>query len=305
MNPAWLASYLAVIDTGGFRAAAASLGVTQGAVSQQVRRLEAELGATLVHRDPAGCRPVPGTETFLRYARTLVDLSDRAARLFTDPELVVGAASNIGIYLLQPLLKTIGDTHAGRYRIRQHLGTNTDVIGQLADGGVDVAITEWWQHKPGFEATAWREEELVVIVGPGHPWSGRDNVAVDELADQTLLGGEPATGTGTLLRTALGGTAGLPATVNLGSTAAVKEAVQAGLGVSLVLAGTVTAETESGRLHALALEGPPLRKTLWAAHRASLAADDPAALFTRSLVGAALRLAAYAEANLLRQARET
>lgn len=283
MNPAWLASYLAVIDTGGFRAAAARLGVTQGAVSQQVRRLETELGATLIHRDPAGCRPSPGTETFLRYARTLTDLSDRAARLFTDPELVVGAASNIGIYLLQPALKTIGDSHAGRYRIRQYLGTNTDVITELADGGADVALTEWWQRKPGFEATPWREEELVVITGPGHPWAARDSVSLGELAGQTLLGGEPATGTGTLLRAAPGGTV-LPATVNLGSTAAVKEAVHAGLGISLVLVGTVTAETSTGRLRALTVDGPPLRKTLWAAHRAALAPDDPAALFTRSLI---------------------
>lgn len=282
-----MAAYLAVIDTGGFRAAATQLGVTQGAVSQQVRRLESEMGASLVLRDPAGCRPAPGTETFLRYARTLLDVADRATRLFSDPELVVGAASNIGIYLLQPLLKAIGDAHAGRYRVRQYLGTNRDVIDRLVLGDIDVAVTEWWEPRPGFDATIWREENLVVIVGPDHPWAGRATVSVDELAAQTILGGEPTSGTGTLLQNVLGPAAArLPATVNLGSTAAVKEAVHAGLGISLVLRGAADADRRAGRLHTLAIDGPPLRKALWLAHRGALVPEDPAALFTHALATA-------------------
>jgi DNA-binding transcriptional LysR family regulator len=283
-----VAAYLAVIDTGGFRAAAAQLGVTQGAVSQQVRRLESELGVSLIQRDPAGARPAPGSEAFLRYARTLLDVADRAGRLFSDPELVVGAASNIGIYLLQPLLKAIGDAHAGRYRVRQYLGTNREVIDRLVLGSVDVALTEWWEPRPGFDATIWREENLVVIVGPVHPWAGRTTVSVDELSTQTILGGEPTSGTGTLLRNVLGPAAArLPATVNLGSTAAVKEAVHAGLGVSLVLASAADADRRAGRLHTLSIDGPPLRKALWLAHRGALVAEDPAALFSQALATAA------------------
>ena len=288
VNPAQATAYLAVIDTGGFRSAAARLGVTQGAVSQQVRRLEAELGTSLIQRDPAGCRPAPGTEPFTRYARTLADVADRAARLFRDPELVVGAASNIGTYLLQPVIKTISDMHSGRYRIRQYLGTNSDVVDRLALGAVDVAVTEWWDHRAGFEATRWREEKLVVIAGPGHPWADRGSVTIAELASETILGGEPASGTGTLLRTVLGEAAArLPAAVNLGSTAAVKEAVHAGLGVSLVLAASVQPEAASGRLRIISLDGPALRKSLWIARPAALIPADPAALFTRAFLATA------------------
>jgi len=289
VNAAQVAAYLAVIGTGGFRSAAARLGVTQGAVSQQVRRLEAELGASLIQRGPDGCRPAPGTEAFARYARTLADVADRAARLFRDPELVVGAASNIGTYLLQPLIKTIGEMHSGRYRIRQYLGTNSDVVDGLALGAVDVAITEWWDHRPGFEATRWREEDLVVIAGPGHRWWRRGRVTVAELAGETILGGEPASGTGTLLRTVFGDAAArLPAAVNLGSTAAVKEAVHAGLGVSLVLAAAVQPEVAAGRLCTLSLDGPALRKSLWIARPAALVPADPAALFTQAFLAAAV-----------------
>lgn len=288
VNAAQVTAYLAVIDTGGFRSAAVRLGVTQGAVSQQVRRLETEVGASLIQRSGAGCRPAPGTEAFVRYARTLADVADRATRLFRDPELVVGAASNIGTYLLQPLIKTMSDAHADRYRIRQYLGTNSDVLDRLALGAVDVAVTEWWDHRPGFEATRWREEDLVVIAGPGHQWWQRGSVTITDLAGQTILGGEPASGTGTLLRAVLGDAAArLPPVVNLGSTAAVKEAVHANLGVSLVLAASVQSEVASGRLRTLSLDGPVLRKSLWIARPAALVPADPAALFTKAFLAAA------------------
>lgn len=287
MNLTQLAAYVAVIDTGGFRAAATRLGVTQGAVSQHVRRLESELGASLIQRDPVRCVPAPAHAAFERYARTLLDVAERATRLFSDPELVVGAASNIGTYLLQPLIKSIGEAHSRRYRIRQVLGTNAEILDGLVRGEVDVALTEWWDQRPGFEATPWRDEPLVVIVGPGHRWAGRASVTVDELADEPMLGGEPASGTGTLLRTVLGTDAErLPPAVNLGSTAAVKAAVHAGLGISLVLAAAAAPEVAAGRLHTLVLDGPPLRKRLWVVHRGALVSIDPAAAFTAALLDA-------------------
>lgn len=290
MNLNQVTAYLAVLDTGGFRAAAARLGVTQGAVSQHIRRLEAELGTSLIERTSTRCAATPASAAFERYARALVEVSDRASRLFTDPELVVGAASNIGIYLLQPMIKSIGHAHAGRYRIRQRMGTNREVLDDLRTGVVDVALTEWWDRRPGFEATPWRDEPLVVIVGPDHPWAGRSRVSVGELAGETMFGGEPASGTGTLLHRTLGADAArLPPAVNLGSTAAVKAAVQAGLGVSLVLAAAADAEVAAGRLRTLALDGPPLRKTLWLSHRRALVPADPAAAFSRALLATATR----------------
>lgn len=285
MNLNQVAAYVAVLDTGGFRAAATRLGVTQGAVSQHIRRLEDELGVSLIQRGSTRCGPAPTGAAFERYARALLELAGRASRLFTDPELVVGAASNIGIYLLQPAIKAIGDAHAGRYRIRQQIGTNQEVLDQLSAGTVDVAVTEWWDQRPGYEATPWRDEPLIVVIGPDHRWAGRVSVAIDELADETLLGGEPATGTGTLLHQILGADAArLPTAVSLGSTAAVKAAVHAGLGVSLVLAAAAEADVAAGRLRTLSLDGPPLRKTIWVSHRRALVASDPAAAFTRALL---------------------
>lgn len=57
------------------------------------------MGVSLLERGHGNCRPARGTEVFARYARTLLDLADRATRVFADLVLVLGAASNIGTYL--------------------------------------------------------------------------------------------------------------------------------------------------------------------------------------------------------------
>ena len=109
-------------------------------------------------------------------------------------------------------------------------------------------------------------------------------MTVEELADQTILGGEPSSGTGILLTQRLAEKAALlPTPIGLGSTAAVKEAVHAGGGISLVLRGTAAAELQAGRLHALQLQDVELTKTLWIAHRAALVPEDPIIRFRTAL----------------------
>jgi DNA-binding transcriptional LysR family regulator len=284
MNLDHVASYLAVLDTGSFHTAARQRGLSQASISLHVRALEEQQRNPLVVRDRAGCRPVPGTEEFTRLARQLADLAARAAAALTHTSLVIGASSNIGTYLIQPAFAQFRAAHAADMDTRLVLGTNAAIADQLTSGALDLAVMEWWDNRPGFEALHWRDEEVVVIVGPDHPWRTRRTIAPASLAGQPILGGEPQTGTGTLLRDRLGPAAGdLTITMNLGNTEAVKRAVRHGLGISLVLAGTVQDELASNHLHTLRVKGPPLRKTLWCILRRTDPATSPARQFATHL----------------------
>jgi DNA-binding transcriptional LysR family regulator len=84
------------------------------------------------------------------------------------------------------------------------IGPNPDVADRLRCGRADVAIMEWWDDRPGFEKYLWRWEPLVVIVSPSHPWASRQTIGINDLLREPLLGGEGGTGTGQLLKTALG-----------------------------------------------------------------------------------------------------
>ncbi|WP_018716722.1 LysR family transcriptional regulator [Arhodomonas aquaeolei] len=266
LNLRYLATFLVVVRTGSLRGAAAERGLSPATVSHQIQRLEADIGAPVLLRG-ARCRPSPVGARLLPHAESLLRVNARAMAAVADPQLHLGAASNIGIYLLPPVLRRLRQGGAVP-ACAVSVADNATVTERLEEGAVDLALLETWQERAGFDAVCWRDEPLVVIVPPGHPWALRQRITADELAGSRLLAGEPGTGTGRLLRAFLARCEGGPAIAGeLGSTEAVKRAVAHGEGISLVLAGTVDEEVTAGRLAAIPLAGPGLSKPLWAVWR--------------------------------------
>jgi molybdate transport repressor ModE-like protein len=278
-----VATFLAVATCGGFREAAKNTGLSQPAVTQHVKRLEQSLNVNLITRNNAGSTLTPEGRAFLPYAENLVRTCDLVSALFEKNSLVIGASSNTGIYLLQPYLKAYTDVSP--HKLEVIIGTNTVIADKLQNFEIDVAIMEWWDNRPGFVATIWRRENLVLIVPPHHPWVGMCNIPRDWLKGQDLLGGEAGSGTGHLLQQYFGDDAStIGVSMQLGSTEAVKYAVQAGLGISLVMAASVINETHSGLLCAIPISGEPLQKTLYAIRRDAGSHDAPALQFTDFLL---------------------
>jgi len=257
-------AFLAVADCGSFSRAAQALHSTQPVVSQQVRKLEAELGTRLLLRSHAKTVPSTDGRRFLPFARALVRTESRAKNSISKSELSIAASSNIGTYLLPKLLKEYADTHT-EDAIELLYGTNPETIARLESGVADVALTEWWDNRSGFEGRVWKSEPLVVIVNPKHPWRDKKAIEKSELLDQPLIGGEPGTGTGHLLRQVFGQSIKrLKMELTVGSTAAVKEAVKADLGVSIVMAASVQEELENQLLHAVSITDANLVKDVYA-----------------------------------------
>jgi DNA-binding transcriptional LysR family regulator len=136
------------------------LEISQGAISQQLQKLENLLGARLVERDPKGCRLTVEGRKFESHARNLHNLATNALNTFREHRLVIGASSNIGIYLLHPYLKAYGDR--GGTSIDIQISRNPVIAEQLAKGEIDVALMEWWDERPGYVSRVWRTEEMVV-----------------------------------------------------------------------------------------------------------------------------------------------
>lgn len=264
LNLVHVRSLVTVLHTGSFGEAARRLGLAQPTVSQHVKKLECRLDVVLVARSPGGSRPTDAARALLPLAKNLLRLHDRLVEDARERRLTIGASSNIGTYLLQPLL--------GRYRgacpeqpLEVVIEPNPVIAERLESGEVDLALMEWWDRREGFRARRWQREELVVIVPNGHPWAGRDVIEPADLDGVELLAGEPGTGTGRLLRAYLAGSGGTARVgLTLGNTEAVKRAVIHGLGISLVFAGAVEQEVRAGLLHALPLADAGLAKDLYA-----------------------------------------
>ncbi len=278
-----VATFLAVAACGGFREAAKQTGLSQSAVTQHVKRLERALNVNLINRSNVGSTLTLAGQTFLPYAENLIKTFDRAKALFEKCSVAVGASSNIGIYLLQPYLKAYKEIST--CKVELIITDNPAVADKLERFEIDVAIMEWWDHRPGFAATVWRQEELVVIVPKNHPWAHLRSIPRTSLWGHDLLGGEAGTGTGRILQEYLGGAArSVGVSMQLGSTEAVKNAVRAGLGISLVMASSVEHESRNGELCAIQIDEIPPRKKLYVIRRESREHDAPALAFANFLL---------------------
>jgi DNA-binding transcriptional LysR family regulator len=164
------------------------------------------------------------------------------------------------------------------------VGSNPEVAGRLERGDSDIAAMEWWDARSGFSAATWVREPLVVIVPPEHPWATLEAIEIEQLFGETLLGGEPGSGTGHVLRNQLGPIADrLRTRSGYGSTEAVKRAVRAGQGISIVMRSAVAEEVASGRLAALLIRGAPLMKAIKLVVPDRLPPTSPAAALIANL----------------------
>lgn len=285
LNLVRLRTFLALVEHKSFQTAAELLQIAQPTVSLHIQKLEEQLGAPLFHRSRTGCEPTREATNFLPYAKSILRLNDRALAAVSKERLRVGASSNIGIYLLQPYVRSYlqgRDPSA----FDMVIDRNPVIADMLEHNEVDVAVMEWWDGRAGCHAQHWKSEPVVMITAYGHPLASQTRMDLAQLSEFELLGGEPGTGTGRLLAEYFGDRAKMPrVSLQLGSTEAVKQAVKAGIGISLVFASAVIDEVRAGSLRAIPFADPPLLKDLFIAWHAVIPGMPPPA-FARHLLEA-------------------
>lgn len=286
LNLIWLKSLICVIEQHSFQLAANQLGLAQPTISQHIQKLEEMLGVSLIKRGRNGCQPTSEALRLMPYAQSLLRLHERALLAVKQPLLRVGASSNIGIYLLQPYLQHYLHQHAQiQDKLDVVIDSNTSIADKLDNAEVDIALMEWWSPKTGYASQIWKTEPLVLITPPSHPMAKLATVSRSMLAGLSLIGGESGSGTGRLLKSYLQDMPQMPTvTMQLGSTEAVKQAVRAGLGISLVFASAVVDEIKHGTLAAIPLEDNALKKNLHLVWRESPTAQHERPEFVEHLL---------------------
>ncbi len=285
LNLSQIEAFIAVVDTRGFHDAATRLGCSQPKVSQQLRKLEQALGVTLIHRDRLQSTPTAQGVRLIPLARSLLRTAARAKDVVSGQKIVIGASSNIGTYLLPPYVARFSRMQGNTIDLDMRIAPNPEIADAVESREVDLALMEWWDNRRGFVAKRWHQEKMLVIVSPDHPWAKRRSVNRDQLFEQPMIGGEAGTGTSALLRQVFGKSAlKIRVGMNVGSTEAVKAAVKAGLGISLVFASAVEEEIRSGLLCGLSVAGFKISKDLFVVFPEDLPADAAAHHFVRMLV---------------------
>lgn len=189
-----LRTLVAIAQTGSFTAAAAQLGYTQSAVSQQIRSLELEVGRPLLERRPL--RPTPAGARLIEHAHRIlmrVDVARAELAAVADPGalLRVSACPLAAPGLLAAALRALRrDSPA--VRVTVSAATPEAGVAAVAAGEVDLALVDGitgpdnplYLAEPGLLAgTGLVEDDLVVLLPGSHPLAGRRWVDLDMLAD--------------------------------------------------------------------------------------------------------------------------
>jgi DNA-binding transcriptional LysR family regulator len=256
--------FVKVAEFKSFSKAADALFLTQPTVSEHIRTLEQELGVRLLDRLGRGAEVTRAGQLLFTHATRILQLQ-REARQAMDQfqgklagELAVGASTIPGEYVLPPLLGRFRDKFPD-ISVTLLIADSRQVVDWVADGKVELGVVG---GRLGHRSVDFRElmpDEMVLVVPATHPWQGRDHVEAAELSGQPLLLRERGSGTRAAFEAALT-EAGLDlgnfrVVGEMGSTQAIKQAIKAGVGVSVLSRRAVEEECRSGLVWALTVRG--------------------------------------------------
>jgi DNA-binding transcriptional LysR family regulator len=279
----------AVGRTGSFSRAADALGVTQPAVTVQIRRLEELCGTALFERVRRRPRLSQAGETLYRYARRIFALTDEAvealalARDLRGGRLRLVAGRTPAACHLPPLIIAFKRRYPS-VEVQLLVDSTDRVIERLLDLKDDVAVLGLMPPQAALVSEPFCDDALVLIVAPGHPWARRRRVSLAELPGESLVQREPGSSSRALVERHLAAHAVTArVAMELGSNETIKRSVEAGAGVAFMSASAVSLEVEAGRLVTVRTVEAPLVRPLFLVHHRDRSASP--------LVGAFLEVA--------------
>jgi DNA-binding transcriptional LysR family regulator len=255
-----LETFAKAAESSSFTAAARALGLTQAAVSQRIQALEKTLRKSLFQRRGGRVLLTEAGQTLYTYAQRILELHREARREITGQEapvageLLIASSSVPGEHLLPALLSVFGQRHP-HIHVRATVSDSVGAIGQVERGDVSLGLVGRKVEKPHLEYRFLASDRMVLVVPPGHPFSQRKKVTLEQLVAHPLVLREPGSGLRHCFEKSLDRSgrslADLRVALELGSNEAIKEAVLRGVGVAVLSDFVVQKEIRAGQLHAL------------------------------------------------------
>ena len=257
-----------VAETLNFTRAAERLGLTQSAISHQIKTLETELGEPLFLRVKRGVLLSEAGKVALGYATRILDESEALVSELSGRQALWGrvraaAATQAFVYLFAELFEAFMSDHPDvQVSFRTTVSTDQTVADILA-GEADVGFAALPVYSPALQVNELFEDELFLVMSPRHRLADRSAVAPAELERERLIlferGASIRRSTDRFLQEVH---IRPPLALETNDTYFMKLMVEHGLGLSLLPAWSVREEVASGRLVQLPVEGHHLRRSV-------------------------------------------
>lgn len=249
-----LEAFCAAIEEGSITGAARRMYLSQPSVSDRLVELEREARVPLLKRSRRGVLPTQeGAMLYERVRGALKELESvertlRQLRGQRETRLYVAASSTLGEHLLPEWLRGF-QREAPEAIPELFVGNTQEVVALVGRGTVAFGVIEGEEPQGQLESEPLLKDELVVVVAPDHPWA-RHHISFSDLSSEHFISRERGSGTRDIVERALSGAGAseLDIRMELGSTSAIKEAIEAGLGFSILSRTTIRLELMAGTL---------------------------------------------------------
>lgn len=275
-----------------FSRAAEELHLSQPAVSMQVRGIEVILGLPLTEQLGKKIYLTEAGREVLHASRAITarldDLQTNLEQLrgVDRGRLRLAVTSTVNAVATDILVRFRG-RHPG-VSIHLDVSNRESVLEQLAANRIDLAIMGQVPDGLGLEAIRFMDNPLVVIAPPDHPFVRKKKVPLADLASEPFLVREAGSGTrGAMTRFFDGRGLALHTSMELSSNEAIKQAVQAGLGLGILSLQTLEMELALKRLAVLDVEAFPIMRHWYVVHRAEKRLSPAAQAFRDFVLGQA------------------
>ena len=252
--------------------AAEELHLTQPAVSMQVRQLEESLAVALFEQLGKRIHLTEAGQEVLTYARGITQQLDELEAVLNRIKGLSGGRLRISVattanYFIPTLLGTFSRRFPD-VTVSLDITNRETLLRQLSENTVDLVIMGQPPAAADVEAEAFMDNPLVVVAPPDHPLAGKKKIPLARLQEETFLVRESGSGTriamerffterGMKLKTGM----------EVGSNEAIKQSVQAGLGLGLLSRATIEQELTLKRLVVLNVADFPIMRHWYVVHR--------------------------------------
>jgi DNA-binding transcriptional LysR family regulator len=264
MDTRQLAAFCAVVELRSFSQAAERLGVTQPAVSLQVRSLEKRLGTQLLDRSgrrveptEAGLRLFRGAQRLLQLEEQMLDEVSAESAGALAGELSIGASTGPAAVAVPILLCQFQQQHPD-LRVALEVHDTQTVVDLVASRELELGIVGAARRHRAVRFEPILEDEVILICLPGHSFAGR-TIELDELREETLIVMQEGAGVRQVVEDELRAMGvrlrDLATSLELGLQESVRSAVQAGYGVTFISRTAVESDLAAGTLAEARLAG--------------------------------------------------
>lgn len=265
MDTRQLAAFCEVVERKSFSHAAERLGVTQPAVSLQVRSLEKRLGTKLLDRSGRRVEPTEAGQRLYRLAQRMLTLEDQLLEEVSSAdavgvlrgELALGASTGPGGTVVPVLLGEFQREHP-ELSVALSISDTNRVIEQVAERELELGIVGASPRHRGVVFEPFFRDEVILVVPPGHRFAGKE-ISLADLRGEPLILMQEGAGVRQVIEHELRNgpvrLRDLDVHLELGLQESVKSAVAAGFGVTFISRSGVEAELAAGTIASARVKG--------------------------------------------------